>query len=206
MSDFDPNGLDWNKGGGLLPAIVQHWRSGAVLMLGYMSAEALATTRQSGKVTFWSRSRQQLWTKGETSGNHLLFKSVRADCDADALLVMAEPVGPTCHLGTDSCFGAGAEPPLGFLARLDMLVARRESERPAGSYTTTLFAGGLRRMAQKVGEEGVETALAAVTEDDTALLGEAADLLFHLLVLMRARGRSLDDLVATLAARHAGSQ
>ena len=203
MNDVKP---DWGKGGGLLPAIVQHSRSGAALMLGYMNAESLAATLQSGKVTFFSRSKQRLWTKGETSGNCLVFKSVRGDCDGDALLVTAEPVGPTCHLGTDSCFGDDAAPPLAFLAALDALIERRECERPAGSYTTALFEGGVRRIAQKVGEEGVETALAATAQDDAELLGEAADLLFHLLVLLRARGKSLSDLTDTLAARHAGSR
>ncbi|BBD80537.1 phosphoribosyl-AMP cyclohydrolase / Phosphoribosyl-ATP pyrophosphatase [Aerosticca soli] len=193
---------DWAKGGGLLPAIVQHWRSGEVLMLGYMNAEALARTLDSGKVTFWSRSKERLWTKGETSGHVLVFKSLRLDCDADALLVQAEPHGPTCHTGTTSCFGADARPPLGFLAELDALIARRHAERPAGSYTTRLFEGGTRRIAQKVGEEGVEAALAGVAEDDAALLGEAADLLFHLAVLLRARGLSLADAVRVLAARH----
>ena len=200
---FDVAALDWSKGDGLLPAIVQHWRSGAVLMLGYMDRDALAQTQQSGQVTFFSRSRQRAWTKGETSGNFLLLKSLRADCDMDALLVQADPQGPTCHLGTDSCFGDAARPPLAFLADLDALIAQRERQRPEGSYTTKLFDAGMRRIAQKVGEEGVETALAAVDQDDGAVLGEAADLLFHLLVLLRARGKSLDDLVATLATRQA---
>lgn len=203
MKHFDVDTLAWDKGGGLLPAIVQHWQSGAVLMLGYMSREALLQTRQSGKVTFFSRSKQRLWTKGETSANFLLLKSLHADCDHDAILVQAEPQGPTCHLGTASCFGDDAMPGLEFLGALDALIARRERERPADSYTTKLFSAGVRRIAQKVGEEGVETALAAVVEDDEALLGESADLLFHLLVLLRARGKSLADLTATLAARHA---
>jgi phosphoribosyl-ATP pyrophosphohydrolase/phosphoribosyl-AMP cyclohydrolase len=194
--------LDWNKGGGLLPAIVQHWRSGAVLMLGYMNADALAQTRQSGKVTFYSRSKQRLWTKGETSGHHLLLKSLCADCDNDTILIQAEPQGPTCHNGTQSCFGDGSEPPLAFLAELDALVARRERERPEGSYTTKLFEGGLRRIAQKVGEEGVETALAAVAQGESELRSESADLVFHLLVLLRARGIDFADVVAELRARH----
>jgi len=204
MSEIDVDVLAWEKSGGLLPAIVQHWRSGAVLMLGYMDRAALGQTQQSGKVTFWSRSRQRLWTKGETSGHHLLLKSIHADCDGDTLLVGAEPQGPTCHLGTASCFGDTAAPPLAFLAGLDALIAARERERPAGSYTTALFEGGARRIAQKVGEEGVEAALAAVSQDGDALVGEAADLVFHLLVLLCARGRSLDDVLAVLAARHAG--
>lgn len=201
--DIDPAGLDWDKGKGLLPAVVQHARSGAVLMLGYMNRAALEETRRSGRVTFWSRSRQRLWTKGESSGHVLRLVGVRADCDRDTLLVQAEPEGPTCHLGTATCFGADSGLPLAFLAELDALVARRERERPPGSYTTRLFEGGLRRMAQKVGEEGVETALAAVAQDERALLDEGADLLFHLLVLLRARGLGLGDVVQVLAARHA---
>jgi phosphoribosyl-ATP pyrophosphohydrolase/phosphoribosyl-AMP cyclohydrolase len=203
-SRTDFNRLDWAKGDGLLPAIVQHWRSGEVLMLGYMNAEALAQTQASGKVTFYSRSRQRLWTKGESSGHVLVMKSIRIDCDADTLLVQAEPHGPTCHLGTSSCFGDSAEvrPPLGFLAELDALVAQRHAQRPEGRYTTMLFESGIRRIAQKVGEEGVETALAAVAQGDGDLLGEAADLIFHLIVALRARGLSLADAVDVLADRH----
>lgn len=205
-SHTDFSRLNWAKGDGLLPAIVQHWRSGEVLMLGYMNAEALAQTQASGKVTFYSRSRQRLWTKGESSGHVLVMKSIRIDCDADTLLVQAEPHGPTCHLGTSSCFGDSAEvrPPLGFLAELDALVAQRHAERPEGRYTTMLFEGGIRRIAQKVGEEGVETALAAVAQGDGDLLGEAADLIFHLIVALRARGLSLADAVDVLADRHRG--
>jgi phosphoribosyl-ATP pyrophosphohydrolase/phosphoribosyl-AMP cyclohydrolase len=195
--------LDWAKGGGLVPAIVQHCMTGEVLMLGYMNAEALAATRASGFVTFWSRSRQRLWKKGETSGNVLFAVSIRVDCDGDTLLIEADPQGPTCHLGTSSCFGEGARPPFAFLAELDALIAQRNAERPAGSYTTKLFEAGIRRIAQKVGEEGVETALAAVAQGDAALQGEAADLVYHLLVLLRARGLSLVDVAAVLAQRHA---
>ena len=194
--------LEWSKGAGLLPAVIQHWRSGAVLMLGYMSREALVQTQQSGKVTFFSRSKQRLWTKGETSGNFLLFKAAFADCDSDALVVHADPQGPTCHLGSASCFGDASAPPLAFLAELDALVCERERDRPAGSYTTRLFESGVRRIAQKVGEEGVETALAAVAQDDEALLGECADLTFHMLVLLRARGLRMDDVVEILRQRH----
>ena len=203
-SRIDPAALDWTKGNGLLPAIVQHWQSGEVLMLGYMNAAALAQTQASRQVTFYSRSKQRLWTKGESSGHVLALKSIRIDCDADTLLLQADPHGPTCHRGSSSCFGEHAEvrPPLGFLAELDALVAARHAERPVGSYTTGLFEGGIRRMAQKVGEEGVETALAAVAQDDAELLGEAADLLFHLTVLLRARGLSLADVAARLAQRH----
>ena len=202
-TNIDLSRLDWPKGDGLLPAIVQHWLSGEVLMLGYMNAAALAETQRSGRVTFWSRSKQRLWTKGESSGHVLTLKSIRADCDADTLLLQAEPYGPTCHNGTSSCFGDGTRPPLGFLAELDALVARRDAERPQGSYTTKLFEGGVRRIAQKVGEEGVESALAAVAQGDEDLLGEAADLLFHLTVLLRARGLSLADVADLLARRHA---
>lgn len=201
-SNTDFSRLDWAKGDGLLPAIVQHWLSGEVLMLGYMNVEALAQTQASGKATFYSRSKQRLWTKGESSGHVLALKSIRIDCDADTLLVQVEPHGPTCHLGTSSCFGETVQPPLGFLAELDALVAQRHAERPEGSYTTKLFDGGIRRMAQKVGEEGVETALAAVAQGDAELLSESADLIFHLTVVLRARDLSLADVTALLAKRH----
>ena len=197
--DDELESLDWNKGGGLLPAIVQDAGNLRVLMLGYMNAEALAATRTTGLVTFYSRSRQRLWQKGESSGHVLQLVSVQADCDNDSLLVLARPQGPTCHLQRNSCF-AGA--PADFLSDLDALVARRERERPAGSYTTRLLEEGVRRIAQKVGEEGVETALAAVVQDDTALLGESSDLVFHLLVLLRARGLSLRGMTSVLEARH----
>ena len=202
MTDFDIDKLDWDKSAGLLPTIVQHWQSGAVLMLGYMNREALQQTQQSGKVTFWSRSKGRLWTKGESSGNFLALKSLHADCDSDAILVHVEPHGPTCHLGMASCFGDASAPPLAFLAELDALIEQRERERPAGSYTTTLFESGTRHIAQKVGEEGVETALAAVAQDDATLLGESADLLFHLLVLLCARGLDAVRLVSLLRDRH----
>ncbi len=190
--------LAWDKQGGLLPAIVQDADTLRVLMLGYMDRAALAATLASGQVTFYSRSKQRLWTKGESSGHVLALVAVDADCDADTLLVQARPHGPTCHLGRASCF---PEAPGDVLSALDALIARRAQERPQGSYTTRLFEAGIRRIAQKVGEEGVETALAAVAQDDEALLGEAADLLYHLLVLLRARGLGLDDARRVLAAR-----
>ncbi|SDH04715.1 bifunctional phosphoribosyl-AMP cyclohydrolase/phosphoribosyl-ATP diphosphatase HisIE [Dyella sp. 333MFSha] len=193
---------DFAKGDGLLPAIVQHARTGEVLMLGYMDEAALAKTREAGLVTFFSRSKQRLWTKGETSGDTLTLVDVRLDCDADTFLVRAMPAGPTCHNGTTSCFGDDVAPPLGFLGELDALVASRHAERPEGSYTTKLFEGGIRRIAQKVGEEGVETALAAVAEDDDALIGEAADLVFHLMVVLRARGIGFDAVAKKLVERH----
>ena len=198
MSD-DLQTLDWAKGDGLLPAIVQDASNLRVLMLGYMNAEALAATQASGHVTFYSRSKQRLWRKGETSGHVLELVSLQADCDNDTLLVLARPQGPTCHLQRESCF---PEAPSSFLADLDVLVAQRDRDRPAGSYTTALFEEGVRRIAQKVGEEGVETALAAVAQDDAALLGESADLVFHLLVLLRARGLSLQDVSSFLQERH----
>ena len=207
MSDanLDASRLDWAKGNGLLPVIAQHWLTGEVLMLGYMNPEALAQTESSGHVTFYSRSKQRLWTKGESSGHVLALKSIRVDCDADTLLIQADPHGPTCHLGTSSCFGDNGEvrPPLGFLAELDALVAQRYAKRLEGSYTTKLFDSGIRRIAQKVGEEGVETALAAVVQGDEELLGEAADLVFHLTVALRARGLSMVDVANVLAVRHA---
>ena len=192
--------LDWEKTDGLLPVVVQHAVSGEVLMLGYMNQEALAKTLDSGKVTFFSRTKQRLWTKGETSGHFLNVVSITPDCDNDTLLVLARPQGPTCHRGTTSCF---ATAPGNFLAELDALVARRKAEMPEGSYTSKLFNKGTRHIAQKVGEEGVETALAAVAQGPEELTGEAADLLFHLTVLLRERGLGLADVEALLKARHA---
>jgi phosphoribosyl-AMP cyclohydrolase / phosphoribosyl-ATP pyrophosphohydrolase len=192
--------LDWNKQDGLLPSIVQDADTRRVLMLGYMDRAAAQVTLDTQRVTFFSRSRQRPWTKGETSGHVLALVSMEADCDRDALLVLARPAGPTCHLGTRSCFPFA---PADALAQLDMRIAERARERPQGSYTAKLVEAGIRRIAQKVGEEGVETALAAVAEDDTALLSEAADLLYHLLVLLHARGLSVRDVSAVLEARAA---
>ena len=195
---FDIEALAWDKQGGLLPAIVQDARTLRVLMLGYMDRAALQATLQAGLVTFYSRSRQAQWTKGETSGNTLRTVRIEVDCDRDTLLVQALPRGPTCHLARASCF---ADAPGSELGALDALIAQRARERPPGSYTTRLLAAGIRRIAQKVGEEGVETALAAVAQDDAALLGEAADLCYHLLVLLRARGLGLRDVERVLADR-----
>jgi len=200
--------VNWGKCDGLVPAIVQDAASGAVLMLGYMNREALAATQASGRVTFWSRSKRRLWTKGESSGNHLEFDSLAVDCDGDALLVLARPTGPVCHLGTPTCWGQ--EPPrsaagsLGFLCRLESLIAARIRDRPEGSYTTRLLAEGPRRIAQKVGEEGLELALASVAQGKPEIIGEAADLLYHTLVLLQAQGLSLGSVVAELERRHAG--
>lgn len=196
---FDPDALAWQKQAGLLPVVVQDAATKRVLMLGYMDRDALQATLASGYATFYSRSRQRLWRKGETSGHGLRVVSLQADCDVDSLLLQVVPEGPTCHLGRCSCF---ADAPGDFLAELDSLVGQRERERPEGSYTTKLFDAGVRRIAQKVGEEGVETALAGVAQDDEALLGEAADLLYHLLVLLRSRGLSLPEVVKTLEERH----
>lgn len=191
--------LAWGKQAGLLPAVVQDADTLRVLMLGYMDRTALETTLATGRVTFYSRTRAKQWTKGEGSGHYLQLVSLATDCDRDTLLVLAHPQGPTCHLQRTSCF---AEAPGDFLAELDAVVARRERERPEGSYTTRLFASGVRAVAQKVGEEGVETALAAVAQHDGELAGEAADLVYHLLVLLRSRGMSLEDVLAVLRQRH----
>ncbi len=198
-------GLDWDKGGGLLPAIVQHARSGRVLMLGYMNEAALVETLRRGRVVFFSRSRGQLWLKGETSGNYLDLVQISTDCDGDSLLVLAQPIGPTCHKGTESCFAEARRTDaerFAFLGLLEATIEARIANQPEGSYTARLFAQGPSRLAQKVGEEGLETALAAVTRDDDGVRSEAADLLFHLLVLLKARGLSLADVIAELRSRH----
>ena len=198
--------IDWTAGDGLLPAIVQHADTGAVLMLGYMNREALDRTRATGQITFWSRSRQRLWTKGETSGNTLALRAIEADCDRDALLVLAVPAGPTCHLGTATCWGEAPPRPaaasLAFLGVLDALVAARGAGRPAMSYTTRLLEEGVLRIAQKVGEEGLELALAGAAQGDDRVVGEAADLLYHLLVLLHVRGQDLGTVVTELERRH----
>lgn len=191
--------LDFAKTGGLLPAIVQHHRTGHVLMLGYQDTTALTSTLETGLATFFSRSRQEQWVKGATSGNHLRVVSVEVDCDRDTILLIADPEGPTCHTGEQTCFTGEAG---SFLAELEEVVVARDQERPEGSYTTTLLEGGIRRIAQKVGEEGVETALAAVAQDDPELIGESADLIYHLLVLLRSRGLGLAEVEAELRRRH----
>jgi phosphoribosyl-AMP cyclohydrolase / phosphoribosyl-ATP pyrophosphohydrolase len=196
--------LDWAKGDGLLPAVVQDATDGRVLMLAYMNESALAATLESGRVTFYSRSKQRLWTKGETSGNVLELVAITADCDRDTLLVQARPTGPACHTGSPTCFGDTAWPLVGFLARLDDVVASRQGQPPEVSYTARLLAEGTQRCAQKVGEEGVETALAAVAGELESLDGEAADLLYHLLVCLRSAGSDLDRVLAELIRRHKG--
>jgi phosphoribosyl-AMP cyclohydrolase / phosphoribosyl-ATP pyrophosphohydrolase len=199
--------LDWSKGDGLMPAVVQDARSGQVLMLGYMNREALRATLVERRVTFFSRARNRLWTKGETSGNALQVVEVLVDCDQDTLLVLANPDGPTCHTGTRSCFGDSSESEatrLSFLSQLEAVIAQRMSERPEGSYTARLWAEGPTRIAQKVGEEGVEVALAAVTQADERLVSEAADLLYHLALLLKTRNLSFATVVRELQQRHRG--
>ena len=206
MTPDDVGSLDWEKGNGLLPAIVQHARTGKVLMLGYMNDAALRETLAGGRVMFYSRSRETLWLKGETSGNYLNVVDVSTDCDSDSILVLADPIGPTCHKGTESCFAAAAETDaqrLAFLALLENIIANRIADQPEGSYTAKLVAKGPSRIAQKVGEEGVETALAAVTRDDEGLVSECADLVYHLMVLLKSRELPLERVVAELRARHA---
>jgi phosphoribosyl-ATP pyrophosphohydrolase/phosphoribosyl-AMP cyclohydrolase len=196
--------LAWDKMDGLLPAVVQDRATGQLLMLGYMNREALATTLESGFVTFFSRSKQRLWRKGETSGNVLRLRAVHEDCDGDALLVLADPEGPTCHLGTVSCFGGEGDGP-GWLAELSAIIADRAASGGESSYTRKLLDSGLERVAKKVGEEGTEVALAALARDASACAEEAADLLYHLAVLMQAKGFAWADVITVLKARHASS-
>lgn len=202
MTSEEITGLDWEKMDALLPAVVQDAASGRVLMLGYMNREALEATLESGLVTFFSRSKQRLWRKGETSGNVLKLKSISRDCDSDALLVLAEPQGPTCHLGTQSCFGNQALTGPGWLADLSAVIAQRAGSNDAHSYTRKLLASGPDGIAQKIGEEGVELALAAVTRDNQGCAEEAADLLYHLAVLLQTRGMAWSDIVTVLQQRH----
>jgi len=194
--------LAWDKMDGLLPAAVQDRCSGRLLMLGYMNKDALAATLESGFVTFYSRSKQRLWQKGETSGNRLRLSAVHEDCDADSLLVLADPEGPTCHLGTSSCFGGEPDTP-GWLAELSTIVSRRAQSDDASSYTRKLLDAGVARIAQKIGEEGVEVSLAAVSRDAAGCVEETADLLYHLAVLMEAKGFGWHDVIVVLKDRHA---
>ncbi len=196
--------LAWEKMNGLIPAIVQDAFDGRVLMQGYMNKDALRITFESGQVTFWSRSRETLWTKGETSGHYLDLVDIHPDCDSDCLLIRARQEGPTCHLGLDTCFDTEAKvkPELAFLADLEQVIAKRDEERPEGSYTTSLLESGIKRIAQKVGEEGVETALAAAAGEDDEVLNESADLIYHLMVLLRSRQLDLGSLVEVLKTRH----
>lgn len=205
LTGTEIDGLAWAKMDGLLPAVVQDRRSGRVLMIAYMDREALALTLTSGFATFFSRSRQRLWRKGETSGNVLAVQAVTSDCDGDALLVLVDPEGPTCHEGTRSCFGDEWVAGPGWLAELSAIVADRAVSGGGSSYTRQLLDGGPELIAQKVGEEAVELALAAVTRDQAGCAEEAADLLYHLAVLLQARGLSWEEVIAVLRGRHEAS-
>ncbi|MFG1172103.1 bifunctional phosphoribosyl-AMP cyclohydrolase/phosphoribosyl-ATP diphosphatase HisIE [Erwiniaceae bacterium CAU 1747] len=193
--------LNWVKTDGMMPAVVQHAVSGEVLMHGYMNQEALDKTLATSKVTFWSRTKQRLWTKGETSGHFLNVVSITPDCDNDTLLVLVNPVGPTCHLGNSSCFHPAA-PDWTFLYQLEQVLAERKHADPKSSYTASLYASGTKRIAQKVGEEGVETALAATVNDRAELTNEASDLVYHLLVLLQDQDLNLSAVIENLRQRH----
>jgi len=201
LSASELDSLAWDKMDGLLPAAVQDRASGRLLMLGYMNREALEATLSSGLVTFFSRSKQRLWQKGESSGNVLKLASVHEDCDSDALLILADPQGPTCHLGTTSCFAGEPDGP-GWLAELSRIVSERAASDDDASYTRKLITRGVERIAQKIGEEGTEVALAAVTRDASGCAEEIADLLYHISVLMEVRGFGWDEVVAVLRQRH----
>jgi phosphoribosyl-ATP pyrophosphohydrolase/phosphoribosyl-AMP cyclohydrolase len=202
---IDPDVLDWEKMGGLIPAIVQHAGSGEVRMLGYMDRAALHATIADKLVTFHSRSRGGPWRKGETSGNLLDLVDIRLDCDKDALLVLALPRGPTCHTGSDSCFGGPGAPGTAFIATLADTVAARAAADPQTSYTARLIGQGMKRLAQKVGEEGIEVALAAAAGDAAELTSETADLVYHLTVLLEASDSSWGEVIAELERRHSAS-
>ena len=202
MNSIEYSNLDWEKMNELIPAIIQNANTGEVLMLGYMNQEALQITLESRAVTFYSRSKQRLWTKGETSGNSLQLKSISMDCDADSLLVQVEPTGPCCHLGLTSCFQSSNQTNLGFLDELIQLIKDRANQGSKDSYTHQLLATGIKRCAQKVGEEAVETVIAALTDNREELLNETADLVFHLLVLLQACELSFYEILNCLKMRH----
>ena len=187
---------------GLVPAIIQDVITGKVLMLGYMNEEAMQVTQSSGKVTFFSRSKGRLWTKGESSDNFLLLKEISMDCDHDALLIKVEPQGPTCHTGDDTCWQEHNENALAFLARLEGVISDRKNNASDQSYTSSLFKKGINKIAQKVGEEAVEIVIEAKDDNDDLFLGEAADLLFHYLILLQAKGFVLSDVIKILEGRH----
>ncbi len=194
--------LAWEKMNDLIPAIIQHHATGAILMQGYMNRESLQQTLSTGKATFYSRSKQALWIKGETSGNFLHVKQILTDCDQDSLLIACAPVGPSCHLGTESCFVEQKLSQQNFLSQLEQVIANRKNESPETSYTAQLLAKGTTKIAQKVGEEGVEVALAAVAETKEDLLGECADLFYHTLVLLQDKNIQLNEVMAVLQKRH----
>jgi phosphoribosyl-ATP pyrophosphohydrolase/phosphoribosyl-AMP cyclohydrolase len=194
--------LDFNKMDGLIPAIIQDEQTGKVLMLGFMNPEALAQTQETGKVTFFSRTKNRLWTKGEESGNFLNVVSIAEDCDRDTLLIKVNPTGPVCHTGADTCFNEKNREDILFLKFLQDFIVRRRQEMPEGSYTTSLFQKGVGRIAQKVGEEAVETVIEAMNGNDERLLYEGSDLLYHLIVLLTYKGFRLEDLAKELKKRH----
>lgn len=194
--------LDFNKMNGLVPAIIQDNYTQKVLMLGFMNKEAYEKTLETGKVTFFSRTKNRLWTKGEESGNFLNVVSVKADCDNDTLLIMADPCGPVCHKGTDTCWGEKNEQDVMFLKELQDFIDKRHKEMPEKSYTTSLFKSGVNKMAQKVGEEAVETVIEACNGTDERLIYEGADLLYHLIVLLTSKGYRIEDLARELKERH----
>lgn len=194
--------LNFDKMGGLVPAIIQDDCTRKVLMLGFMNKEAYDKTVETGKVTFYSRSRQTLWTKGETSGNFLHVVSIKADCDNDTLLIEVKPEGPVCHTGTDTCWGEKNEGDIFFLSFLQDFIEKRHKEMPEKSYTTSLFKSGVNRMAQKVGEEAVETVIEATNGTDDRLVYEASDLIYHLIVLLTSKGLRIEDLARELQKRH----
>ena len=195
--------IDFEKGGGLVPAIIQDASTRQVLMLGYMNQEALAKTLETGLVTFYSRTRQTLWTKGETSGNNLRLIDIKSDCDHDTLLVRAIPTGPVCHTGTDTCWGESNDSrPLDFLSQLQYFIEKRHEEMPEGSYTTSLFRDGLNRMAQKVGEEALELVIESTNGSKERMVYEGADMLYHLIVLLTSKGLRIEDLANELRVRH----
>lgn len=195
--------IDFDKMNGLVPAIIQDAKTRNVLMLGYMNKEAYDKTVETGKVTFFSRTKNRLWTKGETSGNFLNVVSIKNDCDNDTLLIQVHPQGPVCHTGTDTCWGEKNESsPLAFLSELQDFIETRYKEMPEGSYTTSLFKDGLNRMAQKVGEEALEAVIEAVNGTDERLIYEGSDMLYHLIVLLTSKGLRIEQLVGELQKRH----
>ncbi len=195
--------INFEKCGGLVPAIIQDSVTGKVLMLGYMNEESFAKTQESGRVCFYSRTRQCLWTKGETSGNYLNVVSIKADCDQDTLLIQVKPCGPVCHTGTDTCWGEENQPNvLHFLTELQDFINKRHEEMPEGSYTTSLFKDGVNRMAQKVGEEALEACIEACNGTNERLVYEASDMLYHLIVLLTSKGLRIEQVIEELASRH----
>lgn len=194
--------LDFNKMGGLVPAIIQDNYTKKVLMLGFMNQEALDKTIETGKVTFFSRTKNRLWTKGEESGNFLNVVSIKEDCDKDTLLIKVNPVGPVCHTGADTCWGETNDEPIMFLSYLQDFIAKRYAEMPEKSYTTSLFQAGINRMAQKVGEEAIETVIEATNGTDDRLIYEASDMIYHLIVLLTSKGMRIEDLATELKKRH----